>query len=153
MTPARRRREDGVSATPYPRTNQTMVDAEISAYGDVVQGSFLDAYKNLTLKHVMGLQWASDACPGASYVIKMDDDIAVDFYQLKSLALAASRQLEGEQLFGGLLQVNLDVVRDTSSKWFVAASTYADKTYPNFLSGWAYVASMGVVRRVLSISN
>jgi hypothetical protein len=36
-----------------------LIDEESKRYGDIVQGSFLDSYRNMTYKHVMGLKWAA----------------------------------------------------------------------------------------------
>lgn len=35
---------------------QRDIDSEANSYGDLVQGSFMDAYRNMTLKHFMGYQ-------------------------------------------------------------------------------------------------
>ncbi|XP_065560777.1 acetylgalactosaminyl-O-glycosyl-glycoprotein beta-1,3-N-acetylglucosaminyltransferase-like isoform X2 [Artemia franciscana] len=56
--------------------------SEDRIFQDIIKGSFTDHYKNLTLKHLMGLQWANESCPGAEYYIKQDDDTAVDIIQL-----------------------------------------------------------------------
>ena len=36
--------------------DQKIVDEEHKLYGDIVQGSFIENYKNLTLKGIMGLK-------------------------------------------------------------------------------------------------
>ncbi|CAG0922818.1 unnamed protein product [Notodromas monacha] len=135
--------------TGYLQANQTSIDDEIELHGDIVQGDFQEAYKNLTLKHLMGLHWAATNCPGASYVIKMDDDIAVDFYQLATRL--HTRRPTNSLL--GLLQLQLDVVRNPGSKWFVPDDEYSAGTYPNFLSGWAYAASMDAVKDIVSLTT
>lgn len=38
---------------------------EVMAYSDLVQGSFRDAYRNMTYKHVMSLKYAVYHCPQA----------------------------------------------------------------------------------------
>ncbi|XP_071114738.1 UDP-GalNAc:beta-1,3-N-acetylgalactosaminyltransferase 1-like [Haliotis cracherodii] len=47
-------------------------------YGDVVQGNFLDSYRNLTLKVVSGLCWITRFCSNVRVVAKIDDDTYVD---------------------------------------------------------------------------
>ncbi|XP_014204735.1 lactosylceramide 1,3-N-acetyl-beta-D-glucosaminyltransferase A-like [Copidosoma floridanum] len=44
---------------------------------DLIQGSFLDDYKNITYKHVMALKWVTYHCSNAKYVLKLDDDVFV----------------------------------------------------------------------------
>ena len=45
-----------------PEVDQTAVEGENAAHGDIVQGDFNEAYRNLAFKHVMGLQWAARYC-------------------------------------------------------------------------------------------
>ena len=35
-------------------------------HGDILQGSFVDTYRNLTYKNIMGKLWASSACTQVS---------------------------------------------------------------------------------------
>ena len=51
--------------------DQEIVDEEHKLYGDIVQGSFLESYKNLTLKAIMGLKWVSQYCSQAPFAIKV----------------------------------------------------------------------------------
>lgn len=39
-------------------------------YGDIIQGNFLDAYRNMTYKHVMALKYATYYCQSKSYFFK-----------------------------------------------------------------------------------
>lgn len=55
---------------------------ESEQYSDLVQGNFIDTYRNLTYKHIMGLKWVVYFCQNAKYVFKTDDDIFVDIFQL-----------------------------------------------------------------------
>ena len=55
---------------------------ESEKYSDLIQGNFIDSYRNLTYKHIMGLKWIVYFCQNAKYVFKTDDDIFVDIFQL-----------------------------------------------------------------------
>lgn len=72
-------------------SDQAQIEKESEIYGDIVQGSFLEVYRNLTRKHIMGLTWAALYCPTASFVLKSDDDIVHNYTTilnyLKSLQL------------------------------------------------------------------
>ncbi|KFO23118.1 beta-1,3-galactosyltransferase 4, partial [Fukomys damarensis] len=57
---------------------------ESAAQGDIVQAAFQDTYRNLTLKTLVGLHWASTHCPKARYVLKTDDDVYVNVPELVS---------------------------------------------------------------------
>ena len=60
-----------------------MIASEQAKYGDVVQGNFVDHYRNLTLKNVMGLKWTGRYCADAQFVLKSDDDAFIDVAQLR----------------------------------------------------------------------
>lgn len=55
---------------------------ENEQFHDLIQGNFLDSYRNLTYKHVMGLKWVVYYCQNAKFIFKTDDDIFVDIFQL-----------------------------------------------------------------------
>ena len=57
-------------------------------YGDIVQGDFVDTYRNLSLKAVVGNLWVSKFCSKAEFVVKTDDDMFVDLYEVKIFSLS-----------------------------------------------------------------
>lgn len=57
---------------------------ESAAHGDILQAAFQDSYRNLTLKTLSGLNWASKHCPMARYILKTDDDVFVNVPELVS---------------------------------------------------------------------
>lgn len=115
---------------------------ESSRYGDVVQGNFREAYRNLTYKHVMGLMWFAERCRQSVHAVKMDDDVAMNVYALGH-TLARNDELSG------CVIPRAEPVRDPRNKWYVTRAEYAGDTYPPFLSGWLYVARATTVRRLL----
>lgn len=64
---------------------QRLLDEEQDVFGDLVQGTFLDTYRNLTHKTVLGLRWASEHCRQASFIVRVDDDVFVNTFQLFEL--------------------------------------------------------------------
>ncbi|KAK3589529.1 hypothetical protein CHS0354_041653 [Potamilus streckersoni] len=67
---------------PDDRSTQIQIDEESSKYGDIVQGDFLDTYRNLTNKAVLGLRWIFEFCPHAKRIVKVDDDVFVNIFTL-----------------------------------------------------------------------
>ena len=65
---------------------QEKIKNESDSHQDIVQGNFLDSYKNLTYKTVMGHMWVSRFCAQAEFVMKADDDIYLDLYGLYTVA-------------------------------------------------------------------
>lgn len=120
---------------------QSRLLQESSQFGDIVQGNFREAYRNLTYKHVMGLTWFTERCRNATYMVKMDDDIAVNVFKLKDV-VQRNYDLAG-------CVINANPIRDKHNKWYVSKEEFNEETYPAFLSGWLYIAKMTSVRRML----
>lgn len=121
--PVRRGGAEGDARDAYAWVDGALRD-EARRFSDIVQGDFIEAYRlaaglllpllfggavlparvciplvfsacrNLTYKHTMGLEWAARYCPQAQLVIKMDDDIAVDLYQLMDYMHGQVRAVE-----------------------------------------------------------
>jgi len=61
------------------------LNAEFQKHRDLVQGNFIDSYKNLTLKAVLGLRWMSQYCGQAPFAIKTDDDTFLNIFEMVRL--------------------------------------------------------------------
>lgn len=123
----------------YNSVSQNALVDENRRYSDLVQGNFNEAYRNLTYKHMMGLQWVTMYCQQAQYVIKIDDDIVVDLYRLLSIMNSIVR--DQRPLLMGYLLKGIRPIREPASKWFVTQSEFPGPTYPPFLSGWLYITT------------
>ena len=73
---------------------QDAVAEESRKYGDIVQEDFVEHYRNLTLKHVMVLKWVQTFCPDARFVIKVDDDVFINMFQLFKFFRSQHHQAE-----------------------------------------------------------
>jgi beta-1,3-galactosyltransferase 1 len=60
------------------------IEHENSVFKDIVQGHFIDSYHNLTNKGVMGLKWITEYCQNAEFIVKIDDDVFVNFFKVFS---------------------------------------------------------------------
>lgn len=141
---------------PVDRGLRQLMEQESQTYNDLVIGNFHDTYRNLTLKHLMALQWAASQCSQAQFVVKLDDDIIVNFKQLEtyleetfppSTDVLVTRT--GHRLMAGYVQSKMQVVRNVSSKWFVSEREFNAHIYPDFLSGWAYVTTIDTIAGLL----
>ncbi|XP_037817088.1 uncharacterized protein LOC119607290 [Lucilia sericata] len=61
---------------------QEDLENENNQYRDIIQGSFIDDYRNMTYKHIMAFKWFLYNCPQAQILIKVDDDVYVNTPQL-----------------------------------------------------------------------
>ncbi|XP_022652071.1 lactosylceramide 1,3-N-acetyl-beta-D-glucosaminyltransferase-like isoform X3 [Varroa jacobsoni] len=126
------------------------IQLEHLRYRDIVQvvisndlGNFIDAYRNLTYKHVMGLKWAWENCPRAPWLLKMDDDIFVHLFNLYKMVKEDNR----EKLIC-YVQKQMPVTRDEGSKWRVTIPEYPLMFYEDYCSGWAYLMTPNIARRL-----
>ncbi|XP_037555605.1 beta-1,3-galactosyltransferase 9-like [Dermacentor silvarum] len=63
-----------------PRSDavQERIAQEDALHEDIVQGIFVDTYKNLALKSLIMLHLAASFCPNAKFVLKIDDDVLLN---------------------------------------------------------------------------
>lgn len=125
--------------------SQNALQNENKRFNDLIQGNFYEAYKNLTYKHIMGLKWVSEFCSQATYLIKMDDDIVLNLYQL--IDVLNLYNLSNSIL--GFVFNNMKPKRKMANKWFVSHSEYSQEVYPSFVSGWLYVTSPQVAYQLV----
>lgn len=133
-----------LGAVQFP-AEQADLEEENRVYRDLVQGDFLDSYRNMTYKHVMALKWTAYYCPGARYLLKTDDDVFVnspallDFLAQELSPWGARRLILCEPF------TFAHVKRSYRSKWRVSPREYPGHMYPTYCAGWAVLYSPDVV--------
>ncbi|GBM28259.1 Beta-1,3-galactosyltransferase 1 [Araneus ventricosus] len=133
---------------------QQQIDEENALYHDVVQGNFVDSYRNLTYKHVMGLKWVTYYCRQARFVFKTDDDIFVDIFQLTTFLKDTFGQTGGvSNLMMCYLLRSSQVNRSYRSKWRVSFKEYPARKYPTYCAGWGVLMSPDVVFKLYLLSS
>ncbi|XP_070535656.1 beta-1,3-galactosyltransferase 5-like [Ptychodera flava] len=128
---------------------QRLIKDESVKYKDIVQFNFDEHYLNLTLKTLLGFKWAIDHCPNASYVLKTDDDVFINYYSLaKNLT-----QMPRTNLAYGYSYLNITPSRNHTDKWYTPLEMYKHDKYPPYLVGTGYVLSNDVMKSVHSVSS
>ena len=158
--------------TTEDQSQQQKVRQEWETYGDIVQGVFHDSYHNLTYKNIFGLLWVSNFCEQAEFVVKTDDDMYVDMYEVFPLTNRYKNHTVWHvsnilyfQLFYFQAFISrkfllcpvfrdLEVIRNSSSKWFVSYEEIdkATQIYPPTCTGWFYILTPTTAARLLSLS-
>lgn len=92
----------------------------------------------------MGLRYAAyHQCLRPKYIIKMDDDIVVDFYHLiehlTDLKLPDDNSYGINHFLSGYIFHNVVPIRKHQNKWYVSEDEFKGDVYPDYLSGWMYV--------------
>lgn len=126
---------------------------EHESYGDLIQGNFVDTYRNLSYKHLMGYKYVLNFCQQASLVIKVDDDVFIDIP--KWVQWRTEDMLRGERApvmycytYGGARPR-----RNPKSKWHVSVEEYSDDYYPDYCMGGAYAMTVNYINRIYASSN
>ncbi|XP_046583658.1 beta-1,3-galactosyltransferase 5-like [Haliotis rubra] len=123
---------------------------EQKTHADIVQGNFIDSYKNLTLKTVAMLQWSRQFCPLARYVMKVDDDVFLETDNL----LSKLNLLDTESRFIlGYTDIADTPIRNSTNKWYVSFEQYPFTQFPRFVHGPAYVISGDLVADLFKIAR
>ncbi|CAL1538681.1 unnamed protein product [Lymnaea stagnalis] len=115
---------------------QLSVDEEAEKYGDIVQEDFVDVYRNIRLKAMSMLKWASTYCPRTRFVLRTDDDIRTNIPKTVAAMKRASQRLANFIL--GLKEESTVPVRRSqgvNSKYFISYEEYPEATFPPFAYG------------------
>ena len=129
---------------------QRALEFEATQYGDIVQEDFLDTYRNLTYKGVAALRWISRYCAHARYVLKTDDDIFVNAFNLLRHLRRLDRGGGAKTALPGtprgillcLVWYSMMVMRQ--GKWKVSKEEWPDDSYPTYCSGSAFIMTTDV---------
>ncbi|KAK2171310.1 hypothetical protein NP493_1080g00035 [Ridgeia piscesae] len=122
---------------------------EQQTHGDIVQGDFTDAYKNLTLKAIFGLKWIATYCKNAEFSLKADDDAFVNVFEWMRLAETKAADDYHRFIMCPLWKDNtMPILRDPSKcmKWCVKYSEFPGRQYfPQYCAGLAVLMTREIV--------
>ena len=120
--------------------------AEAQKNGDIVQETFIDSYRNLSLKSVALVRWISLYCPDSTFVLKADDDMYINVPRLLSRLRA---QFDKGPLFiMGFLLKEIRPIRTEKHKWYLSTKVYPEPTFPNYVCGTAYAMTTTAALRL-----
>ncbi|XP_034039208.1 beta-1,3-galactosyltransferase 2 [Thalassophryne amazonica] len=130
---------------------QRMLEAESRKYHDIIQQDFLDSYKNLTMKTLMGMNWVAMYCPSSSYVMKTDSDMFVNTEYLIYKLLRPELKPKKNYFTGNIMR-GYAPNRNKNSKWYMSPKLYPSEKYPTFCSGTGYVFSGDLAGKIYKAS-
>lgn len=131
---------------------QNSLSEEFKSFKDILLGSYMDSYRNLTLKVMQALHWSNTNCP-AKFTLKTDDDCFVQTHNLHELV---THHQDASGLFMGHVHSDisqLHVIRNKDSRWHVLREDYEQDLYPPYISGVGYLLSYDVVQKLVNISQ
>ncbi|CAI9739779.1 beta-1,3-galactosyltransferase 5-like [Octopus vulgaris] len=131
------------------------IQQEMETHKDILLGSYIDTYRNLTLKVFHGFYWVHNSCK-PNFVLKTDDDCFVNTALIYHLLTHSNNELVKKKLYVGDINLTLQkriVLRHTASKWKVKKTEYNEPYYPPYASGLGYILSADVIAEMLDISK
>jgi beta-1,3-galactosyltransferase 1 len=125
---------------------QMKLEMEYKAHRDLLQGDFIDAYRNLTHKGVMGFKWISEKCRNAKYILKVDDDVIVNMFKFFIEYLPKYKGKTKQILCNHIYPGTMLIIRERKSKWYVDESHFkGQKFYPRYCSGFMVMFTNDVI--------
>lgn len=122
---------------------QAKIQHEHLQYNDIIQGNFIDSYRNMTYKHIMALKWFVYNCQHVKYLLKTDDDVFVNTPALYQF-LSSNSSNDHSYLFCHRLDASR-IKRSYRSKWRVSTKEYPGWYYPPYCPGFSIIYSNDVV--------
>lgn len=121
---------------------------EVAEHGDIVQGSFIDVYRNLTYKLCMTYRWVHQHCPGSPFVLLVDDDQFVNTDYIQSFIDSPSITNSVGKMYGAITRLWHPVRTEEDSKGFVSHKDYPPSCYPDYPYGGAIITTSDVIRDI-----
>ncbi|XP_052082216.1 beta-1,3-galactosyltransferase 5-like [Mytilus californianus] len=134
-------------------TLQQEIEHESNKYMDIIQGNFIDSYRNLTYKLIFSLFWVNNFCKNAKFVIKMDDDIIINIpLVVPYLAEKVKAGKTVNVLECKTIKENIPV-RERNNKWFITPEEYPFTKFLPYCAGHSSIMSIDVVRKMYKASK
>ncbi|XP_050403603.1 lactosylceramide 1,3-N-acetyl-beta-D-glucosaminyltransferase A [Patella vulgata] len=136
------------------RNVTTAVANENRLYGDIVQASFEESYKNTIYKSYMGFRWVRKYCKDVSFVVKVDEDVFVHVPNIISYLQNLPTDVTVNQTIFGVLSGNNGVYRSPAYyKWTISYEEYPLRSYPLHASGGIYFMARTVAMDLINMAD
>ncbi|KAG8147715.1 hypothetical protein E2320_022623 [Naja naja] len=129
---------------------QAALEREAAEHGDLLQARFADTYRNLTLKTLAMLGWATTRCPTARFLLKADDDM---FLNLPALVRHLQQLAGPPAAYLGYVYSHVAPIHNPHSRHYVPTLLYPEPAFPPYCSGSAYVLSAPAAAAVLGAAR
>jgi len=123
---------------------------ESDIYKDILMIDTYDTYQNLLYKHLTIINWVTEYCSNALYVMKLDDDVYVNIKPLSKHLLNkfGFDTSDTKFMYCNINEMALPV-RQNNSKWYVDYDTYPFDYYPRYCEGFSYITNVPTMQLML----
>ncbi|KAH8419698.1 hypothetical protein KR009_001307 [Drosophila setifemur] len=120
--------------------------------GDILQGDFVDAYFNNTLKTMLAMRWASEHFNRSEFYLFVDDDYYVSAKNVLRFLGRGRKTHQPELLFAGHV-FQTSPLRHKFSKWYVSLEEYPFDRWPPYVTAGAFVLSRQAMLQLYAASR
>ncbi|XP_067661365.1 lactosylceramide 1,3-N-acetyl-beta-D-glucosaminyltransferase-like isoform X2 [Haliotis asinina] len=129
---------------------QRQLHEEADTYGDMIQGNFIDHDQNMTHKHVMTMYWVERHCKRAKVIVKINDDVIVNPYNLVNYL--KTTKIPNNTI---LCKVRTKGIpeRRKGKNGYIPIEHYPFPVLPDYCSGFAYITTPHAYRKLCQASR
>ncbi|XP_052278245.1 beta-1,3-galactosyltransferase 1-like isoform X3 [Dreissena polymorpha] len=139
---------------PEKDSTQVLIEHESVMHKDIIQGNFMDSYRNLTHKGVLGFRWVSEYCSHAKYVVKTDDDVFLNVFKMfeKIDTNVFNKQ---KHIWCPVRQNGTSEIQREKGKWKIDASLFPNmKHYPvTYCNGYFVILTGDLISSLYEASR
>ncbi|XP_057368016.2 beta-1,3-galactosyltransferase 5-like [Daphnia carinata] len=142
-----------VLGLPNDDETQSRIEEENDLHGDIIQIEMADVYNSLPRKVLGTLNWLHANCSKVDFAFKVDDDVYVNVRNLVQFVRNHHRSYHSVFGYGNFDRVPMrlgDAMSPEHVKWTITFEEYPWNTYPNYMSGPAYVLHGSTIRLLLA---
>ena len=119
-----------ILGTPNTKAKQRQIKIESDKFGDIIQGNFIDTYRNLTNKAVLGIRWITENCRQVRYVLKFDDDVFINSIRIFEYLLNVTNQTwTSRAIICYKVQKGRALIQRSEGKWKVDENEFKNHTH------------------------
>ncbi|KAL3320055.1 hypothetical protein Ciccas_001273 [Cichlidogyrus casuarinus] len=122
---------------------------ETASYKDIIQGRFIDSYRNNTLKMMFSFNLAKNFCKSANFVLFLDDDYCLNPAALLK-ELSELRKLPSKRFILGHIWSCSKPARDPHSKWYIEEAVFSSEYYPEYPGAGAFIVPRSLINPIYS---
>jgi hypothetical protein len=116
----------------------TKAKRENKQRGDIIQGDFIDSYRNLSFKSIISWRWIKYNCMNAKYFLKIDDDVFMNTPKLLDHVVSDTFDPQPNS-FSCIIWNNSKAERDETNKMYTTFEEWPNATFPTYCRGIAYL--------------
>ncbi len=141
------------------RSNNESVEKKLiteqKKHADLIQGAFIDAYRNLSYKSLLSWKWIKSYCSNAKFYVKIDDDVVLNTFFLEKILSNPKKNFPDLKDLTFLCKywTHAPAIRDPNSKWYASPAEYNQKLYgmnhyPTYCAGMGLLMTSELMVRL-----